>query len=100
MLKFHCGIETFVKIVIFVVHLPFSMLILLMSVMLNIDMKQICRKIAWFLSSGLGASMSHFICRSVKKMSKTVKNMSKTVKKEVSRLLKVSTSVQIYFTGL
>ena len=48
MLKFHCGIETFVKIVIFVVHLPFSMLILLMSVMLHIDTKQICTKIAWF----------------------------------------------------
>ena len=55
----------------------------------------------FFLSSGLGASKSPLIGRSVgrsvkksvKKVSKTVKNMSKTIKKEVSMLPR---SMQVY----
>ena len=53
MLKFLCGSETFVKIVIIVVHLPFAMVILLMSVMFLIDTKQICTEIAWFFFKSL-----------------------------------------------
>ena len=56
-----------------------------------------------FLSSGLGASISHFIGRSVCRSvclsvcQKSVKNMSKTVKKDVSRLLRC---LQVYRSTL
>ena len=61
-------------------------------------------KLFLFLSSGLGASRTPFIgrsvgqsvCRSVKKVSKTVKNCQKSSFKTT----KVCTWVQIYFTGL
>ena len=58
-----------------------------------------CKSIVVFLSSGLGASMSHLIDRSVgwPVCQKSVKNMSKTVKKEVSRLLRC---LQVYRSTL
>ena len=55
-----------------------------------------------FLSSGLGASMSYFIGQSVG-LSKKYQKVSKHVKncqKRSFKTTKVSTSVQIYFTGL
>ena len=53
MIRLLCDSEIFVKIVILVVHMPFTMLILLMSVMFFIDGKQICTEIAWFVFNSL-----------------------------------------------